>query len=115
MTNTQPAACPTTRFRADVLSGLSRPRERLPARELIVCARLLRSYTFLRSPDSRLKEVSVKLGYAEPARLSEQLREWTGYTPKDLRHAVEPTEFVRRLVERLRHADVEDEEAAGAG
>ena len=87
----------------------------LPARELIICARLLRAYTYLRSPDSRLKEVSVKLGYAEPARLSEQLREWTGFAPKELRHAVEPTEFVRRLAERLRHADLEDEEAAGAG
>ncbi len=87
---------------------------RLPPRELIVCARLLRAYTFLNSPDSRLKEVSVKLGYADPARLSEQLREWTGLAPKDLRHAIEPTEFVRRLVERLLHADV-DEEAADAG
>jgi AraC-like DNA-binding protein len=88
---------------------------RLPPRELIVCARLLRAYTFLRSPDSRLKEVSVKLGYAEPERLSEQLREWTGYAPKELRHSAEPTEFVRRLVERLRHASAEDEETAGAG
>jgi AraC-like DNA-binding protein len=88
---------------------------RLPPRELIVCARLLRAYTFLRSPDSRLKEVSVKLGYAEPARLSEQLRDWTGFAPKELRHAVTPTEFVRRLADRLRRADVEDEQAADAG
>lgn len=88
---------------------------RLPPRELLVCARLLRAYTFLSRPDSRLKEVSVKLGYAEPALLSEQLREWTGYAPKELRHEVEPTEFVRRLVERLRRAELEDEEAADAG
>jgi AraC-like DNA-binding protein len=88
---------------------------RLPPRELIVCARLLRAYTFLKSPDSRLKEVSVKLGYSDPERLSEQLREWTGFAPKDLRHAAEPTEFVRRLVERLRRAQLEDEEAADAG
>jgi AraC-like DNA-binding protein len=88
---------------------------RLPARELIVCARLLRAYTFLNSPDSRLKEVSIKLGYADPALLSEQLREWTGLAPKDLRHAVDPTEFVRRLVERLRRSDVVGEEAADAG
>jgi len=88
---------------------------RLPPRELIVCARLLRAYTFLKSPDSRLKEVSVKLGYADPERLSEQLREWTGFAPKDLRQSAEPTEFVRRLVERLRRAELEDEEAAGAG
>jgi len=87
----------------------------LPPRELIVCARLLRAYTFLRNPDSRLKEVSVKLGYAEPARLSEQLREWTGFAPKELRRGVEPAEFVRRLAERLRRAEIEDETAADAG
>lgn len=87
---------------------------RLPPRELIVCARLLRAYTFLRSPDSRLKEVSVKLGYADPGLLSGQLREWSGFAPKELRHA-EPTEFVRRLVERLLHVDMENEPAADAG
>ena len=32
MTNTEFAACPTDRFRADVLAGLSRPRKRLPAK-----------------------------------------------------------------------------------
>ncbi|MBY0515167.1 MAG: L-histidine N(alpha)-methyltransferase [Gemmataceae bacterium] len=32
MTNTELAACPTDRFRADVLAGLSRPRKRLPAK-----------------------------------------------------------------------------------
>jgi AraC-like DNA-binding protein len=88
---------------------------RLPPRELIVCARLLRAYTFLRAPDSRLKEVSLKLGYADPTRLSEQLRDWTGFSPKELRHVAEPTEFVGRLVERLRRSDVEDEEPADAG
>src|SRR5689334_8937377 len=32
MTNAELAACPTARFRADVLAGLSRPRKRLPAK-----------------------------------------------------------------------------------
>ena len=32
MTNTDLAADPTDRFRADVLAGLSRPRKRLPAK-----------------------------------------------------------------------------------
>ena len=88
---------------------------RLPPRELIVCARLLRAYTFLRAPDSRLKEVSVKLGYADPTRLSEQLRDWTGFSPKELRQAADPVEFVKRLVERLLRSDVEDEQPADAG
>lgn len=87
----------------------------LPPRELIVCARLLRAYTFLRQPHSRLKEVSTKLGYAEPERLSDQLRDWTGYSPRELRHAASPAEYVRRLVEHLHRADAEDEEAIGAG
>lgn len=88
---------------------------RLPPRELIVCARLLRAFTFLRAPDSRLKEVSVKLGYADPTRLSEQLRDWTGFSPKELRQVADPADFVRRLVERLRRSDVEDEQPADAG
>ena len=32
MTTIAPAACPTERFRADVLAGLSRPQKRLPAK-----------------------------------------------------------------------------------
>ena len=32
MTNTRTPACPTSRFRADVLAGLSRPQKRLPAK-----------------------------------------------------------------------------------
>lgn len=87
----------------------------LPPRDLIVCARLLRAFTFLRTPGSRLKEVSIKLGYADPERLSEQLREWTGYAPKDLPHVAHPAEYVRRLVEHLRRGSTEDEEVAGAG
>ncbi len=87
----------------------------LPPRDLIVCARLLRAYTFFREPDSRLKEVAVKLGYADPERLSDQLWEWTGYSPKDLRHVAHPVEYVRRLVKHLQRVGTEDEEIAGAG
>jgi AraC-like DNA-binding protein len=87
----------------------------LPPRELIVCARLLRAYTFLKEPHSRLKEVSTKLGYTEPERLSDQLRDWTGCSPRELRHAMTPAEYVRRLVEHLRRTGTDDEEALGAG
>ena len=87
----------------------------LPPRDLIVCARLLRAYTFLREPESRLKEVSVKLGYTDPERLSDQLREWTGYSPRELRQSAHPAEYVRRLVEHLRHVSAEGEEIVGAG
>ena len=83
----------------------------LQPRHLIVCARLLRAYIFLRGPGSRLKEVALKLGYPDPSHLSEQLRDWTGLTPKDIGRALPPAEFVRRIAEHLRGvgAEVEDE------
>lgn len=81
----------------------------LQPRHLIVCARLLRAYTYLRKPGSRLKEVALKLGYADPNHLSEQLRDWTGEPAKDVRRLL-PEDFVRRLAEFLRRADAEEEE-----
>ena len=83
----------------------------LPPRHLIACARLLRAYIFLRRPGSRLKEISLKLGYAEPQQLSEQLREWTGLAPKVIRRDVDPSEFVHLLVDHLRRADATEEDA----
>lgn len=83
----------------------------LPPRQVIISARLLKAYVFLRGPDSRLKEVALKLGYAQPEQLSEQLRDWTGLAPKDIRRTLTPTEFVRRIVDHLRRigAETEDE------
>lgn len=83
----------------------------LQARHLIVSARLLRAYIFLRGPGSRLKEVALKLGYADPSLLSEQLRDWTGLPPKEIRRALSPAAFVRRIADHLRRADTvaEDE------
>jgi AraC-like DNA-binding protein len=82
----------------------------LQPRHLIVSARLLRAYTFLRGPGSRLKEVALKLGYADPSQLSEQLRDWTGLAPKDIQRALPPAEFVRRIADHLRRADAEAED-----
>jgi AraC-like DNA-binding protein len=82
----------------------------LQPRHLLVCARLLRSYTYLRGPGGRLKEVALKLGYAEAHLLSEQLRDWTGHAPKDIRRSLSPERFVRLLAEHLRRADAEEEE-----
>ena len=81
----------------------------LQPRHVVVCAKLLRAYTFLHGPDSRLKEVAHKLGYGEPESLRRQLREWTGHSPKELRQLVPPEEFVRLLADYLRRADAEDE------
>jgi AraC-like DNA-binding protein len=57
-----------------------------------------------------LKEVALKLGYADPSHLSEQLRDWTGYAAKDIRRLLPPAEFVRLLADHLRRADAEEEE-----
>src|SRR3982074_1563393 len=45
----------------------------LQPRHLIGRARLLRAYIFLRGQGSRLKEVALKLGYADPGHLSQEL------------------------------------------
>jgi AraC-like DNA-binding protein len=83
----------------------------LPPRQLLIGARLLRAYIFLRGPGSRLKEVALKLGYAQPEQLSEQLRDWTGLAPRDIRSTLAPAEFVRRIADHLRRvgAEAEDE------
>lgn len=76
----------------------------LQPRHLIVCARLLRAYTLLREPGSRLKEITAKLGYADPDTLSHLLHEWTGHTAREIRRDVPPQKFVRLLAEHMRQA-----------
>jgi AraC-like DNA-binding protein len=84
----------------------------LQPRHLLICARLLRAYTLLRDPGVRLKEIALKLGYADPDNLSEQLREWTGCSPKDLRSTLGPAAFVQALANHVLRSsaehDVED-------
>ena len=78
-------------------------------RHLIVCARLLRAYTLLRTPGSRLKEITVKVGYSDPDTLTKLLYEWTGQSPKDVRRDIPPEMFVRLLAEHLQHVDPEQD------
>lgn len=79
----------------------------LQPRQLLICARLLRTYTLVRGPGVRIKEVASKLGYADPDHLSEQLREWTGCSPKELRSTLSPDQFVRALASHLFRANAE--------
>ena len=81
----------------------------LQPRHLIVCARLLRAYTLLRAPGSRLKEITAKLGYSDPDTLSKLLQEWTGRAAKDIRRDVPPELFVRLLADHLRRVEPEEE------
>jgi AraC-like DNA-binding protein len=80
-------------------------------RQLIVCARLIRAYTLLREPGSRLKEIAAKLGYADPDTLSHLLQEWTGRSAREIRRDVAPQEFVRLLGDYMSRA----EQKAGEG
>jgi AraC-like DNA-binding protein len=79
----------------------------LQPRQLLICARLLRTYTLVREPGVRVKEVAFKLGYADPDHLTEQLREWTGCSPKDLRSTLTPERFVRMLASHLLRSNAE--------
>ena len=79
----------------------------LQPRQLLICARLLRTYTLVREPGVRVKEVAFKLGYADPDHLTEQLREWTGCSPKDLRSTLTPDQFVRMLASHVMRANAE--------
>lgn len=81
----------------------------LQPRHLIVCARLLRAYTLLRAPGSRLKEITAKLGYSDPDTLSKLMHEWTSRAPKDIRRDVPPELFVRLLADHLRRVEPEEE------
>jgi AraC-like DNA-binding protein len=78
-------------------------------RHLVICARLLRAYTLLRDPGVRLKEIALKLGYADPDILSEQLREWTGCSPKDVRSTLGPEAFVHALANHVLRSSAEQD------
>lgn len=82
----------------------------LQPRQLIMCARLMRAYVLLRGPEPRLKDIAQRLGYSDPSGMSEQLKEWTGFTPKEIRRTLGPEQFVRLLADHLRHADDEIED-----
>lgn len=84
----------------------------LQPRHLIICARLLRAYTLLAGPERRLKEVAQRLGYVDPGVLSEQLRDWTGVSPREVGRTLTPERFVHVLAVHLRRAELETEDSA---
>ena len=82
----------------------------LQPRLLIDSARLLRAFTLLRAPGSRLKEVSARLGFSNPETLSQLLREWTGHTVRSIHGGVEPAIFVRFLANNVLRSTLNLEE-----
>lgn len=87
-----------TLYRNLAPAGLYSPRM------LVVCARLLRAYSFLRDPGRSIKEIAAKAGYHSPWQLSQQMREVTGLTPRRVRHGIEAEEFVSLLAKELRRS-----------
>ena len=77
-------------------AGLSAPRL------LVVSARLLRAYSYLRDPARSIKDVAVKAGYHSPWQLAQQMRELTGLTPRRVRQGLGAEEFVKRVAMALR-------------
>jgi len=72
------------------------------ARALVVSARLLRAYAFLKDPGRSIKDVAAKAGYHSPWQLSQQLREVTGRTAEQVRREVTQEALVSLLGEQVR-------------
>lgn len=85
-----------TLYRCLEPAGLPSPRM------LVVSARLLRAYSYLRDPGRSIKDVAAKAGYHSQWQLGQQMRELTGLTPRRARQELEPEEFVRRVAKELR-------------
>jgi len=68
---------------------------------LVVSARLVRAYGYLRDPGRSVKEIAARVGYSRPWLLTKQMREYTGYVPREVRTALSREEFVTLLTTRV--------------
>ena len=71
------------------------------ARALVVSARLVRAYAYLRDPGRSIKDVAAKTGYTSPWQLSQHMREMTGRTAEQVRREMSPDELIARMVEQV--------------
>lgn len=72
------------------------------ARALVVAARLVRAYAYLRDPGRSIKDVAAKTGYTTPWQLSQHMREMTGRTAEQVRREMSPDELIACMVEQVR-------------
>ncbi len=72
------------------------------ARALVVSARLVRAYAYLRDPGRSIKDVAAKTGYTTPWQLSQHMREMTGRTAEQVRREMTPDELIARMVDQVR-------------
>jgi AraC-like DNA-binding protein len=71
------------------------------ARALVVSARLVRAYSYLRDPGRSIKDVAAKTGYTSPWQLSQHMREMTGRTAEQVRREMSPDELIACMVEQV--------------
>lgn len=71
-------------------------------RALVVSARLVRAFGYLRDPGRSVKEIAARVGYNRPWLLTKQMREYTGFVPSEVRTALSPEEFIALLTTRIR-------------
>ena len=69
---------------------------------LMVSARLVRAYGYLRDPSRSIKEVAARVGYSRPWLLTKQMREYTGLVPSEVRLKLTPDQVVTLLTTRVR-------------
>jgi len=77
---------------------------------LVVSARLVRAYGYLRDPGRSVKEIAARVGYNRPWLLTKQMREYTGYVPSEVRSALSPEQFVALLATRIRTEQHDEDE-----
>jgi AraC-like DNA-binding protein len=68
---------------------------------LIRTARVVRVYHYMRATGIRLKDIAAKLGYGTPRALTSEVLLVTGFLPSLLRKAIEPDDFLARVMPRL--------------
>lgn len=70
-------------------------------RIVVLGARLLRGYAYLRDPGHTLDAISQKLGFSSQRSFSERMREVVGELADRVRRRVDPQDFLERLTSRL--------------
>ncbi len=90
-----------TMYRELGAAGFSSPRR------LVLGARLLRAYGYLREPGYFVADVVTKLGYGSARVLVRHTRELVGATPSMLRDGVTEAEFVARLIAGILSPDLD--------
>jgi AraC-like DNA-binding protein len=71
-------------------------------RMVVVSARLVRAYAYLRDPGRSVKEIAARVGYRRVWQMQKHMRQLTGYVPSEVRAALQPDEFVALLARRVR-------------